>query len=283
LTCLAVALAIQPPLQPPSLRSASIEERGLGVTSDQSPITVVLASDSFLIGDGLAALISSVPDVDVIGRADNLDELQRLVAEREPKAAIICVRSYVVTTAATVAAARRLRDMYPDMGIVVISDRTDDFALELLRGGSAGIAFLFDERLPNVGAVLDALREVRTGHTVLEPSTVDYLIRRGDTLGMEELTPREIEVLKQMARGLSNRAIAEELHISVKSIEKGVTAIFLKLGPFDPSSDRRVAAALVFLRAQTDPFGSKLDSDAPTTPIIVLKDDGEILDTSTPI
>jgi DNA-binding NarL/FixJ family response regulator len=251
------------------------------VTSEQDQITVVLASDSFLIGDGLAAMISGVSDMEVIGRAHNLDELQRLVAECTPNAVIICVRSYVVTTTATVAAARRLRDTYPEMGIVVISDRTDDFALELLRGGSAGIAFLLDERLPNIGAVIGALRGVRTGHTVLEPSTVDYLIRRGDALGLEELTPREVDVLEKMAHGLSNRAIAEELHISVKSIEKGVTAIFLKLGPFDHSSDRRVSAALVFLRSQTDPFGAIVDPDVPTTPIIVLKDDQDVLRTFT--
>jgi DNA-binding NarL/FixJ family response regulator len=165
------------------------------------------------------------------------------------------------------------------MGIVVISDRTDDFALELLRYGSSGIAFLLDERLPNFGAVLDALRDLNAGHTVLDPSTVDYLIRRGDTLGMEDLTPREIDVLEQMAHGLSNKAIAEELHISVKAIEKGVTAIFLKLGPFNlGSSDRRVSAALVYLRTQTNPFGPIVDSAVPTTPFVVLKVDDEILE-----
>jgi DNA-binding NarL/FixJ family response regulator len=250
------------------------------MTSDQDLITVVLATDSFLIGDGLAALIADVSDVEVVGRARDLDELQRLVAELAPKAAIISVRSQVVTTTATVAAARHLRDIYPEMGIVVISDRTNDFALELLRGGSSGIAFLLDEHLPDIGAVLDALRDLRTGKTVLDPSTVDYLIRRGDTLGMEDLTPREVDVLEQMAHGLSNRAIAEQLHISVKSIEKGVTGIFLKLGPFDQdSSDRRVSAALVFLRTQTDPFGPIVDSEVPATPIIVLTSVDEKLDT----
>jgi DNA-binding NarL/FixJ family response regulator len=248
------------------------------MTSDQVPITVVLATDSFLIGDGLAALIGGVPDVEVVGRAHDLDGLQRLIAELAPAAVIICVRSQSVTTAATVAVAHQLRDAYPGMGIVVISDRANDFALELLRGGSAGIAFLLDERLPNIGAVLGALRDLRTGHTVVDPSTVDYLIRRGDTLGMDELTPREIDILELMAHGLSNRAIAQRLNISVKSIEKGVTAIFLKLGPFEPSSDRRVSAALVFLRAQTDPFGPIVETEGPATPIFVLEDNDDILD-----
>jgi DNA-binding NarL/FixJ family response regulator len=250
--------------------------------SDQDPITVVLATDSFLIGDGLAALIAGVSDVKVVGRVHDLDELQRVVPELAPKAVVICVRSSVVTTTATVAAARRLRDSYPEMGIVVISDRTNEFALELLRGGSSGIAFLLDECLPSIGTVLAALRSLQSGQTVLDPGTVDYLIRRGDVLGMKDLTPREIDVLEQMAHGLSNKAIADQLHVSVKSIEKGITAIFLKLGPFNQgSSDRRVSAALVFLRTQANPFGPIVEGEIPATAIVVVEPDDEMLDTRT--
>ncbi len=126
----------------------------------------------------------------------------------------------------------------------------------MLRGGSSGIAFLLDEGLPGIGEVLNALRGLNIGQTILDPSVVDSPIRRGDVVGIADPTPREVDVLEQMAHGLSNRAIADELHISVKTIEKGVTAIFLKLGPFDSrATDRRVAAALVFLRNQSDPFG----------------------------
>jgi DNA-binding NarL/FixJ family response regulator len=240
---------------------------------DQEPMTVVLATDSFLIGDGLSALLADVPEVEVVGRARNLNELSGVIEELTPNAVIISVRSQVVTTMATVAAARRLRVTYPDMGIVVISDRANGFAVELLRGGSSGIAFLLDERLPGIGAVLGALQELKLGQSVLDPTIVDSLIRRGNSVGINDLTRREAEVLEKMAHGLSNRAIADELHISVKSIEKGVTAIFLKLGPFDQgSSDRRVSAALVFLRAQTDPFGPNIDVEVPSAPIVVLKD-----------
>ncbi len=169
----------------------------------------------------------------------------------------------------TVTAARRLRELYPDMSVLIISDRSDGFALEVLRGGSTGIAFLLDQHLPDIGAVVGALRELRMGQTVLDPSVIDSFIRRGDTLGIEELTPRETDVLEQMAHGLSNRAIAEVLHISVKSIEKGVTAIFLKLGPFNEGfSDRRVSASLVFLRSQTDPFGPIVDADDRVAPVV---------------
>lgn len=245
----------------------------------QEPITVVVVTDSFLIGDGLAALLDAVTEVEVVGRARNLNELTSLVDDLMPQAVIISVRSQVVTTMATVAAARRLRTKYPAMGIVVISDRANGFALELLRGGSSGIAFLLDERLPGIGAVLGALRELQMGQSVLDPSIVDSLIRRGNDVGIDDLTPRETDVLEQMAHGLSNRAIADELHISVKSIEKGITAIFLKLGPFDQGgSDRRVSAALVFLRAQTDPFGSNVDVEVPATPIVILREKAELLE-----
>jgi len=238
----------------------------------------VLATDSSLIGDGLTALLADIADVEVVGRTKDLVDLAHLVDKLLPQALILSVRSQVVTAGATVATARRLRESHPDMGIVVISDRADDFALELLRGGASGIAFLLDERLPDFGAVLGALRQVQFGQSVLDPVIIESLVRRGDTGGIGDLTPRESDVLEQMAHGLSNRAIAEELHVSVKAIEKGVTAIFLKLGPFNQgASDRRVSAALVFLQAQTDPFGPVHSRHHRATPVVVLEDVDELL------
>jgi DNA-binding NarL/FixJ family response regulator len=243
------------------------------MSSVLDPITVVVASDSFLIGDGLESLLRDVPDVVVVGRARGIDNLLSLVDELTPRAVIITVRSQVVTTAATVFVSRQLRRSHPDVRIVVISDRTYEFALELLRGGSSGIAFLLDEGLPGIGDVLDALRQLNRGQTVLDSNVVDSLIRRGDVVGIEDLTPREVDVLEQMAHGLSNRAIADELHVSVKSIEKGVTAIFLKLGPFSTAgADRRVSASLVFLRTQTDPFGPVMASRDRSAPGVAPRD-----------
>jgi DNA-binding NarL/FixJ family response regulator len=135
------------------------------------------------------------------------------------------------------------------------------------------MAFLLDEQLPGLDAVLNAVRGLDSGQTVLNPRVVDFIIRRGDTPGLEDLTPRELDVLERMAHGLSNRAIADDLHISVKSIEKGVTAIFLKLGPFDPAVvDRRVSAALVYLQAQSDPFGPIADAGLRAAPVVILED-----------
>jgi DNA-binding NarL/FixJ family response regulator len=244
--------------------------------SSEDPVTVVLATDSFLVGDGLQAILATVPDVEVVGRVQTVENLVSSIDEIRPQTVLICVRSQVSTTTAIVAAARHLRVAYPGLGIVVISDRVNEFALELLRGGPAGMAFLLDEQLPGIEAVVTALRGSRTGATSLDPSIVESLIRRGDATGIRDLTPREVDILERMAHGLSNRAIAEELHISVKSIEKGVTAIFLKLGPFNQEfSDRRVSSALVFLRAQTDPFGTVEESDESSAPLILLSPHGD--------
>ncbi len=226
------------------------------MSPDQGPITMVLATDSFLIGDGLASLLVGVDDIAVIGRARDHEELLRTVEELMPEVVLISIRTQVISTMATIAAARRLRLAFPEMGIVVISDRGNGFALELLRGGASRIAYLLDERLPSIEAVLFAVREVRAGQSVLDPSIVDSLVHRSEALTVDDLTVRETDVLEQIAHGLSNRGIAAELHLSVKAIEKHVTTIFRKLALTDQTGiDRRVTAALTFLRAQTGPFG----------------------------
>ena len=218
-------------------------------------ITLVLATDSFLIGDGLACMLAGVDDVVVVGRAHDHHELVRMVEELEPEAVIISIRTPVVTTLATLATARRLRDKHPDLGIVVISDRGNGFALELLSDGATRMAYLLDERLPGMEAVLGALREVLAGQSVLDPSIVDALVHRRNVTTIDDLTPREIDVLELIARGLSNRGIAGELHLSVKGIEKHVTTTFRKLALTDQSFiDRRVTAALTYLRSQDHPF-----------------------------
>ena len=224
--------------------------------SSEDPVTVLLVTDSFLIGDGLQAMLRTVPDVKVLGKVRNVRDLSAGIEETQPQTVLLCVRSHLVTTTAMVGAACQLRLDHPKLGVVVISDRVDEFAVEFLRNAPTGIAFLIDEQLPGIEDVVVALWGSRVGTTIIDAGIVESLIRRGDVAGIGELTQREVDILGHVAHGLSNRGIADELHISVKSIEKGITGIFLKLGPFnDKSSDRRVSAALAFLRAQTDPFG----------------------------
>ena len=237
--------------------------------SDEDPITVLLVTDSFLIGDGLEALLREVPDVKVLGKTRDVRDLAAAIEATQPETVLFCVRSHIVTTSAMVAAARRLRLEHPELGIVLISDRVDEFAVEFLRSRPAGVAFLIDEQLPGIQDVVVALWGSRVGMTTVDAGLVEALIRRGDAAGVGELTQRELDILEHVAHGLSNRGIADELHISVKSIEKGITGIFLKLGPFDDkSSDRRMSAALAFLRTQTDPFG--FGPARPSAPRVLL-------------
>jgi DNA-binding NarL/FixJ family response regulator len=222
---------------------------------DHGPTTVVLATDSYLIGEGLAALLAENDDVKIIGRARHHSELPQLVDELDPEAVIISIRTPVITTMATIEVARRLRVDHPEMGVVVISDRGNGFALELLRGGASRVAYLLDERLPGIDTVLGALREVRAGQTVLDPSIVDSLVARRDGVTIDDLNMREIDVLELIAHGLSNRSIATTLNLTVKTVEKYVTAIFRKLELVDQSLvDRRVTAALTYLHTQTGPL-----------------------------
>jgi len=228
------------------------------MVDDNRPTRVLLATDSFLLGDGLASILADVPDIDIVGRARDHCHLLRLAGELVPDAVIYGIRTSVVSTMPTISAARHLRRQYPEMGFVVISDRADGFATELLRGGASRVAYLLDHQLPSVDAVLVALRAVRLGESMLDPSIVESLVDHAGGKRADELTRRETEVLEHMSQGLSNRAIASELCVSVKAIEKGITAIFHKLGPFDRELvDRRVSVCLSYLRAEADPFGQR--------------------------
>jgi DNA-binding NarL/FixJ family response regulator len=165
-------------------------------------------------------------------------------------------RASALTALSSIAVARKLREGHPELGIVVVADQGNGFALELLRGGASRIAYLIDDRLPGIDAVVSALHDVRAGQVVLDPSVVDALVHRHDAVAIDDLTSREMDVLEQLAEGKSNRAIAEALHLSVKAIEKYVTSIFRKLGLVDQARmDRRVSAALVYVRARSGHAG----------------------------
>ncbi|HUY66356.1 MAG TPA: response regulator transcription factor [Acidimicrobiales bacterium] len=223
---------------------------------EHDPITVVLATDSCRVGDGLATFLDDVPDITLTGRTAHLDGVRDLVDELEPQYVILGILSPAVTAGAVIAMAHELREQRPDVGVVVMSDRAQEFAVELLRRGSAGVAFLLDGTLPGFATVVNTLRGLRRSQSELGPGIVRTLVPRSDTPGIEDLNPRETDILERMAHGRSNRAIADDLHMSVKSIEKGITAIFSKLGPYDQGiEDRRVSASLAYLRTRADPFG----------------------------
>ena len=220
-------------------------------SADDQPLSVVLAADSAIIGDGLAALLAGRDEVTVAGRVFDSDQLSFIIEQTSPDVLILWIRAQLSSSMQTVEAARRLRADNPLLGVVIIADRSNGFALELLRDGASRIAFLIDDGNLGFDGLLGAINEVRAGQTVLDPSVVDSLIRRRDVVPIDGLTMREIDVLEYLAQGRSNRGIAEELHLSIKSIEKNITTIFRKLGLNDqPLVDRRVTASVTYNRVQ---------------------------------
>jgi DNA-binding NarL/FixJ family response regulator len=226
------------------------------------PTSVVLATDSSLIGDGLVSQLAKVEDVAVVGRTADYVELLKMIGETRPDGVIISLRSPVTTiTSSAIVAVHQLRHEFPGLGVVIVSDHDDGSARELLRDGAARIAYLMDERLLDLGMVLDALREVCAGRSVLDPGVVDALVNHYGRTPVEELSHREPDVLARISKGLSNRAIASELHMSVKAIEKDITAIFRKLNLLDGTwVDRRVSAAISFLRTLSNPFEPEIQA-----------------------
>jgi DNA-binding NarL/FixJ family response regulator len=217
--------------------------------ADDAPVLrVLLAGDSLLMSDGLYCLLQALPEVAVLARADDPRDLSAQVAELGPDAVVISLRTRAAVAMSVIRSTRQLRQENPDLGIVIISDRGNGFALELLRGGSARTAYLLDEQLPGIDSVVAALREVLSGQTVLDPGVVDALVARRDAVSIDHLTMRELEVLELIAHGLANRAVADELRITVKSVENHVTSIFRKLQLTDrPEVHQRVSAALTYL------------------------------------
>ena len=215
------------------------------------PISVLIATDSLILGAGLEALCAAQPTLEIVGRAGDHDELVREVERLHPDVALIAIRTPVVATMTIIVSARQLRARHPQLGLVVVGDRIDGFAVELLRDGSARVAYLLDDRLPGFDTILSAIHEVSAGNTVLEPELVDALVRRRGGVTIDELSLREMDVLEQIAAGLANVAIAHALHVSTKTVERHVTSIFRKLELTDARDvDRRVMAALAYLHAQ---------------------------------
>jgi DNA-binding NarL/FixJ family response regulator len=189
---------------------------------------------------------------------------------------IVNVRSPSAAAEQMVIGVRQLRNDFPHLGSVLISDCGNGFALELLRDGAARIAYLLGDQLPTIETVVDAVREVTAGQSVLDPGIVDFLVNHQNDVGVDDLTNRETEVLELIAQGFSNRAIADRLNISVKSIEKSVTSIFRNLDVVDLSRvDRRVVATLSYQRARTTGLEKELRrirkrrSPAGAVPIVV--------------
>lgn len=213
----------------------------------------MIADDEVLLRQGLARLLTDA-GCDVFGTAGTAPELHRLVQLTEPDVALVDIRMPPTHTDEGLVAAREIRDAHPAVGVLVLSHHVESrYAMRLVEQHPGGCGYLLKERVSDVAVLVDALRRVVEGECVLDPTIVARLLRRPVARGpLGELSDREREVLALMAEGRSNRAIADRLFLSHKTVEAHVKHVFTKLGLEieSPDDHRRVLAVLAHLRAQ---------------------------------
>jgi DNA-binding NarL/FixJ family response regulator len=213
-------------------------------------VRVIVADDSVLLREGVTRLLQEA-GFDVVGHAADRDELMRKVRAHKPDVAIIDIRMPPTHTDEGLQAARAIREEMPGTGVVVLSAYLEEaYALELLGEDAAGVGYLLKDRVSDGDRFAEAVRRVAEGGSALDPEVVSQMLgRRRVEEPLQDLTPREHEVLGLMAEGRSNQAIADALVISGRAVEKHVTSIFTKLHlPPAPEDHRRVLAVLAFLR-----------------------------------
>lgn len=220
-------------------------------------LRVVLAEDNYLVREGTRRLLESSGEVEVVAAVGSADELLDAVERLRPDAVMTDIRMPPGHGTEGIEAAHAIRRRHPKIGIVVLSQHADEgYVIELLRDGTDGYGYLLKERVGDRSELLRALRETARGGSVIDPTLIAALVgrRRGEARSpLADLTPRELDVLRLMAEGRTNAAIAHELSLSESSIEKHITVIFSKLAlEEEPQLHRRVAAVVTFLRERHD-------------------------------
>ena len=213
-------------------------------------VRIVIAEDSVLLREGIARLLED-QGFDVAAQSGTAEDLLRHVGMHKPDVAIVDIRMPPTQTDEGLRAAQEIRQRWPDTGVLVLSQYVEPgYAMELLGENAEGVGYLLKDRVSDVEEFAAAVRRVGEGGSALDPAVVSQLVgrrRRDDPL--EELTPREREVLELMAEGRSNQAIADRLVITLRAVEKHVTSIFGKLRlPATDQDHRRVLAVLTFLK-----------------------------------
>jgi DNA-binding NarL/FixJ family response regulator len=218
-------------------------------------LRVVLAEDNYIVREGVEKLINSEPDLEVVAACADYDSLMGAVAAETPDVVVTDIRMPPTGTDEGIRAANELRAEHPDLGVVVLSQYSEPkYALDFLESGSRGRAYLLKERVSNIGQLAQAIRDVARGGSVIDPEVVDALVAarsRASDSPLRVLTPRETEILGEMAQGKNNAAVAASLVLSERAVEKHINSIFSKLAlSQEPDVHRRVKAVLLFLSAQ---------------------------------
>jgi DNA-binding NarL/FixJ family response regulator len=216
------------------------------------PLRIVIAEDNYLVREGTRRLLEDSGEVVVLAAVGNAEDLREAVRRLGPDAVITDIRMPPGHHMEGIGAAHAIRVDHPGTGVVVLSQHTDEsYAFELLRDGTSGLAYMLKDRLGDVEDLIQALREVAGGGSVIDPVVVEALVARHSRTkrsALARLTPREVDVLREMAQGKTNAGIEAALHLSTSTVEKHVNAIFAKLQLADAPVHRRVAAVLAFLQ-----------------------------------
>jgi DNA-binding NarL/FixJ family response regulator len=219
-------------------------------------VRIVLAEDNYLVREGVSKLIANQDDLDVVAVCADYDSLLVATAAELPDVVVTDIRMPPTGTDEGIRAANEIRERHPEMGVVLLSQYVDPaYALAFLDGGSRGRAYLLKERVSDIEQLAAAIREVAAGGSVIDPAVVDALVTarsRAADSPLRWLTPREKEILGEMAQGKNNAAVAASLVLSERAVEKHINSIFSKLAlSAEPDVHRRVKAVLLFLSAQS--------------------------------
>jgi len=216
------------------------------------PIRVVFADDNYLLREGVTQLIGTQPELELVATGTDFDTLLAAVDTHRPDVVITDIRMPPTGSDEGIRAAERIRAEHPEIGVVVLSQFAEpEYALMLLEKGAAGRAYLLKERVSDIDQLVNAVREVARGGSVIDSKVVEALVaartRKQDS-PLQQLTPREHEVLAAMAEGKNNAAIGAQLFLTERAVEKHINAIFSKLGLAEEKDvHRRVKATLLYL------------------------------------
>ncbi len=217
-------------------------------------LRVVLADDNYLVREGVTALLAEVEEIELVESVGDPQSLLKSVRQHQPDAVLTDIRMPPTHTTEGIDAAKQIRAEHPSIGVVVLSQYVEeDYALALLSDGVAGLGYLLKERVSDIDELVRALNEVARGGSALDPKVVEGLMMRKSAEAsspLRGLTEKERTVLEQMATGRTNASIAQTLYMSERSVEKHISALFLKLGLVDEGeTNRRVMAVLAFVEA----------------------------------
>ena len=224
------------------------------------PIRVVLAEDSQIVREGIQHLLEADPaqEIEIVAGCGDLDSLMEAVDREHPDVVLTDIRMPPDSSDEGIRAAGDLRESHPGVGVVVLSQYSEPaYAIALLDTGSDGRAYLLKDRIDDRAQLIGAIRAVANGGSYVDPKVVERLVaakHAAEQSPLGELTPRELDVMREMARGANNAAIAEAMVVTERSVEKYVHSIFAKLGlTWEENVNRRVKAVLVYLAAAGPP------------------------------